>query len=223
MSDVNDFKHPIPGLLLCCNVGNVYWDVYNSDDIVDSCGMFALSFLPLFTSPRSGIQKNLSFLKNIAKGTTDPRVQFILKVLTQSWSNFIFRISNRYQLQNLNQTWTSLLNFRISTKPSFRISSKIQLHNFLTSTKHQQKKLTKLQLQILSELKFFLTKPCAQSLNKSLAFWTNLNFRICNKLLPTQPSSATITTSTSFELASSHARVTSIKFTKQQWVSQWVS
>ena len=26
-----------------------------------------------------------------------------------------------------------------------------------------------------------------------------------------------------FELSSSHARVTSIKFTKQQWVSQWVS
>ena len=39
--------------------------------------------------------------------------------------------------------------------------------------------------------------------------------------------SRTVTTSTSFELPSSHARVTSIKFTKQQWVSesvsQWVS
>ena len=49
------------------------------------------------------------------------------------------------------------------------------------------------------------TKPCAQSLNKSLTFWTNFNFRICNKLLPAQPSSATITLSTSFKLASSHA------------------
>jgi hypothetical protein len=38
-------------------------------------------------------------------------------------------------------------------------------------------------------------------------------------LLPTRSSSATVTTSTSFELASSHARVTSIKFTKQEWVS----
>ena len=32
-----------------------------------------------------------------------------------------------------------------------------------------------------------------------------------------------MTTSTSFELASSHARATSIKFTKQQLVSEWVS
>ena len=43
------------------------------------------------------------------------------------------------------------------------------------------------------------------------------------KLLPTRSSSATVTTSTSFELESSHARVTSIKFTKQESVSQWVS
>ena len=35
--------------------------------------------------------------------------------------------------------------------------------------------------------------------------------------------SATVTTSISFELASSHLRVTSTKFTKQEWVSQWVS
>ena len=58
---------------------------------------------------------------------------------------------------------------------------------------------------------------------KSLVFWPNLNFEICNKLLPTRSSSATVTTLTSFELASSHARVTSIKFTKQESVSQSVS
>ena len=46
--------------------------------------------------------------------------------------------------------------------------------------------------------------------------------QICNKLLPTRSSSATVTTSTSFELASSHARVTSIKFTKHYGVSEWV-
>ena len=43
--------------------------------------------------------------------------------------------------------------------------------------------------------------------------------QICNKLLPTRSSSstsATVTTSTSLELASSHLRVTSIKFTKQE-------
>ena len=30
-----------------------------------------------------------------------------------------------------------------------------------------------------------LTKPCAESLNKSFALWPNLGFQICNKLLPT--------------------------------------
>ena len=42
-------------------------------------------------------------------------------------------------------------------------------------------------------------------------------------VLTTQSSSATVTTSTSFEVSSSHARVTSIKFTKQQLVSESVS
>ena len=44
--------------------------------------------------------------------------------------------------------------------------------------------------------------------------------------MPTSSSastSATVTTSTSFELTSSHARFTSIKFTKQELVSQLVS
>ena len=70
-----------------------------------------------------------------------------------------------------------------------------------------------------------LTKPCAQSLNKSFALWPNLSSQICNKLLPTQSSSSTLataTTLTSFELASSHTRVILIKFTKQEWVSEWV-
>ena len=70
-----------------------------------------------------------------------------------------------------------------------------------------------------------MTKSCAQGLNKSLALWTILSSQICNKLLPIQSSSstlATVTISTSFELVSSHARVTSIKFTKQEWVSQSV-
>ena len=71
-----------------------------------------------------------------------------------------------------------------------------------------------------------LTKPCAQSLNKSLALWPNLSSQICNKLLPTRSSSSTfttVTTSTSFELPSSHTRVTSIKFAKRQLVSESVS
>ena len=90
-----------------------------------------------------------------------------------------FRISNRYQLQNL-KTSRLKLNLKILAKPSFRISTKIQI----TSTKHQQKKLTKLQLQISpllqlrnldqtlcskSEQKFsFLTKPQLPNLQQTV-------------------------------------------------------
>ena len=47
---------------------------------------------------------------------------------------------------------------------------------------------------------------------------------MCTKLSSTcfsESKSATVTTSTSFDLASPHARVTSIKFTKREWVSYW--
>ena len=60
----------------------------------------------------------------------------------------------------------------------------------------------------------FVTKPQLLNLQQSL-----------NKLLPTWSSSstsATVTTLTSFELASSKARVTSIKFNKDHGVSQSV-
>ena len=81
------------------------------------------------------ILKCVKYCQNIAKGTTDPRVEFISQVAHKSWSNFI--------LQNLEQVSTSKsqtsrlkLNLKILAKPSFRISTKIQI----TSTKHQQKK-----------------------------------------------------------------------------------
>ena len=85
------------------------------------------------------------------------------------------------------------LKFNILTKPSFRISTKIQLHNLYKTS----------------------AAKC----------WTNSSFQI-NKLLPrwfSVSTSARVTISTSFELVFSHARVTSIKFTKEQLVSQWVS
>ena len=44
---------------------------------------------------------------NIAKGTTDPRVEFISQVQHKSQSNFIFRILTKHQLQNINQTSAS--------------------------------------------------------------------------------------------------------------------
>ena len=91
--------------------------------------------------------------------------------------------------------------------------------------------LNKLQFQNLAELQLQnLDQPLCSKSEKSLVLGPNVSSQICNKLLPTWSSlstSATVTTSTSFELASSHARVTSIKFTKQEWVSEsvreWVS
>ena len=111
------------------------------------------------------------------------------------------------------------------TKPGFRISTKIQLHyHFKTSAaKYWTNSCFKSCLNFNFKI---MTRPFAQSLNKSLILWPNLRFHICNKLLPTRSSSstsATIKTSTSFELASSKARVTSIKFTKRESVSQLVS
>ena len=65
---------------------------------------------------------------------------------------------------------------------------------------------------------------------QNLASWPNFSFQICIQLSSKRFSSSTsttVTTPTSSELPSSHARVTSIKFTKQelgsQWVSQWVT
>ena len=65
-----------------------------------------------------------------------------------------------------------------------------------------------------------------QSPNKNLTLWPKLTFQICTKLLSacfSSSTSTTVTTSTSFELPSSHARVTSIKFTKQESVNESVS
>ena len=131
------------------------------------------------------------------------------KFKKKSWSSCIFRISTKHQIQNLNQTSASRLNlrFKILIKPSFRILTKIQFHNINQTSAANFK---------------ILTKPWAQNLNKSLALWPKLSIQICNKLLPIRSLSstlATVTISTSFYLASSHARVTSIKFTKQEWVS----
>ena len=119
------------------------------------------------------------------------------KFSNKSWSDFIFIISTKQQLQNLNQI--SGANYWLNF--SFKISPELQLQN-LDQTIN------------------------AQSLDKNLILWPNFSLQICNKLSSTRfwaSTSATVTTSTSSELASSQVRVTSIKFTKQEWVSQSVS
>ena len=52
------------------------------------------------------------------------------KFLHKSWSN-IFRISTKHQIQSLNQisAFRQNVNLKILTKPSFTISTKIELHN----------------------------------------------------------------------------------------------
>ena len=54
--------------------------------------------------------------RNIAKGTTDPRVEFILQVLTQILIKF-------HLLQNLEQVSTS------KSQPNLNISTKVKLKN----------------------------------------------------------------------------------------------
>ena len=63
--------------------------------------------------------------------------------------------------------------------------------------------MAKLQLQNFDQT----LNPCAQSLDKNLTLWPNFTFQICTKLLSARFSSSTwvtVTTSTSFELSSSH-------------------
>ena len=138
-----------------------------------------------------------------------------------------FRILTKIQLRNLNQKSAPRLNLKLKSWPNLASESWSRF-NFITSKKHQQQNAEQNPAsKSCLNLNFkILTNPCAQSLNKSLALEPNVSSQICNKLLPTWSSAstwATVTTSTSFELASSHARATSIKFTKQQLVSRWVS
>ena len=64
--------------------------------------------------------------KNIAKGKTDPRVEFC----SPNYIN-LDRISSSESRLSINKTSASPLNlkFKILTQPSFGISTKIQLHN----------------------------------------------------------------------------------------------
>ena len=73
--------------------------------------------------------------------------------------------------KNLNQTSASPQNlkFKILTKPSFRISTKIQLHNLYKTSAEKNWPNSSCKSCLNFNFKI-LTKPCAQSLNKSLAF-----------------------------------------------------
>ena len=69
-----------------------------------------LGIAPNYTPPKYQVT-----LQNIAKGTTDPRIEFISQVLTQILIKFL--------LKNLHQALTS------KSQPNMNISSKVKLKN----------------------------------------------------------------------------------------------
>ena len=100
------------------------------------------------------------------------------KFIHKSWSN-IFTISNKHQIQSLNQisAFRQNVNLKILTKPSFTISTKIELHNHNQASYQQQnndqtsvsKSCLDINLKILTKsCPQSLTKSCAQSLNKNI-------------------------------------------------------
>ena len=108
---------------------------------------------PLICTSVFHVKSSCSADQNIAKGTTHPRVEFSLpKFKHKSWSNFIFRISTKHQLQNLNQTSASHWNlkFKILTKHGFRILTKHQLQNLNQTSRTR--------LNLILKFKIF-TKP----------------------------------------------------------------
>ena len=110
----------------------------------------------------------------------------ILQIQTQILIEFHLQNLDSASTRNLNQTSASPLNlkFKILTQPSFRISTKIQLHNLYKTS--AAKCWTSSSFKILLNFNFkILTNPCAQSLKKSLVLGPNVSSQICNKLLPT--------------------------------------
>ena len=59
--------------------------------------------------------------KNIAKGTTDPRDEYISQsqfIVHKSWTYYNIRISIKHLLQNLNQTSATQLNLKLKSWPN---------------------------------------------------------------------------------------------------------
>ena len=140
--------------------------------------------------------------RNIAKGTTDPRVEFILpkyplkvisQVQTQILITFHLQNLNWASTKNLNQTSASPLNlkFKILTKPSFRISTKIQLHYLYKTSAAKYWPNSSLKICLNFNFKI-LTKPSFRistriqhhNLNQTTAakYWPNSRFKISPEL-----------------------------------------
>ena len=134
--------------------------------------------------------------KNIAKGTTDPRVDSgyqsnffssYHKFSNKSLPDFIFIFSTKQQLQNLNQisAFQLNLNFKILTRRSFRISTKNNLHNLNQGS--AAKYWLNFSFKISPELPLQnLDQTLCWTLDNNLILWPNFSFQICTKLSSTR-------------------------------------
>ena len=124
---------------------------------------------------------------------------------------------------NINQTSISWLNLNLKSWPNLALELWPRFNLVASAAKYWKNFRFKISL----EYQFHnLDQTLCSKSKQKFSFITKPQHPICNKLMPTGSSSSTsaiVTVSTSFELASSHARVTSIKFTKQEWVSESVS
>ena len=109
---------------------------------------------------------------NIAKGTTDPRVEFCLPKLKQVQTQILIK----FHLQNFDQASTSRSqpNISLSIKRKLQNLDQAQLQNpDQDSTSQPLQKISRIKLASLKSCLNFnikiLTKTCAQSVNKSLA------------------------------------------------------
>ena len=123
-------------------------------------------------------------------------LEVISQVQTEILIKFIFRILTKYQLLSQTSASPKKFKFKILTKPSFRISAKIQLHNlYKTSaakcwTNSIFEILPKLQLQNLdqplcskSERKFsFMTKRQLQNQQAVANMILSINISNSNNL-----------------------------------------
>ena len=75
--------------------------------------------------PKLCLQCLISIVKNIAKCTTDPRIEFISQIQSQILIKFHLQNLDQASISKSQQTSASWLNFKfeILTKPSFRIST----------------------------------------------------------------------------------------------------
>ena len=125
------------------------------------------------------------------------------------------RPSINFKISNKHQFFYYYLNFKILTKPSSRISTKIKLPKLNQASASQSR---------LNFIFKILTKPSAQSLNKNLTSWPNFSFHICTKPSSTSFSAPTsaISISLSWYLHTPGSHQWSL-LNSSQWVSQLVS